>query len=73
VGLPARVQQVLRREATTQVLMLVVDTGRPSMMARVGMVQALNAGQSEPLEARRKSAEKFLNLVTNPFIGCCSG
>jgi hypothetical protein len=43
-----------------EVLMLVAEKGGPTMMARIGMMQALHADRPKPPpEPRRKAAKKY--------------
>lgn len=47
-------------QAAAEALLLVAESGGPTMFARIGMKRALNAGTPDPLLGpRRKGAKKF--------------
>ena len=56
--LPKREQDAPARLAAIQALMLVVEHGGDTMLARVGIMRALYPGETAPTQ-RRKRARKY--------------
>lgn len=59
-ALPANIQRRPEWQAATQTLLLVAERGGPAMLARIGMMRALNAGKPPP--APKRIARK-VNLI----------
>jgi hypothetical protein len=57
-ALPSATQIWPEWQTAAQVLLLVAEHGGPTMLARIGMMRALNAGKSPP-EPPQKSAKSF--------------
>jgi hypothetical protein len=58
--LPKAEHQAPEWQAAMQALILVATSGGATMLARIGIMQALNHGQQRPAEVpRRKAAKKF--------------
>lgn len=59
-GLPDKVQHRPEWQAAAQALLLVAERGGPVMFARIGVMQALNAGKPDPeITPRRKRATRY--------------
>lgn len=58
-ALPPKVHNTKRWEAAAKALMLVVESGDPTMLARIGMVRAVNPDKGGPPEPRQKRAKKY--------------
>jgi hypothetical protein len=57
-GLPRRQNSSPEWQTAIQVLMLVTESGGPTMMARIGMMQTLNVGKLTPPPTGRKTSKK---------------
>jgi hypothetical protein len=58
-ALPSKVQHRPEGQAAVQALLLIVERGGPTMLARIGMMRALNAGKPDPeITPRRKRAKR---------------
>jgi len=57
--LPKKEAETPEWQAAMEALMLVVDLGRPTMFARIGMMRALNRGNEEMRGPRKKAARKY--------------
>ncbi|EJN15672.1 hypothetical protein PMI42_00689 [Bradyrhizobium sp. YR681] len=59
-ALPKATQQRPEWQAATEALLLVAERGGDTMIARIGMVRALNAGKPPPApEPRRKRVKAY--------------
>lgn len=58
-ALPARTQNRLEWQAATEALLLVIERGGPTMLARIGVMRALNAGKPPPAIERTKRAKVY--------------
>lgn len=58
-GLPAATQKRPEWQAAAVALMLVAERGGATMLARIGIMRALNAGKPPPPEPRTKSAKVY--------------
>lgn len=59
-ALPAGMQQRAEWQAAVEALLLVAERGGPTMLARIAMMRALNAGKPPPkIEPRRKRVKTF--------------
>jgi hypothetical protein len=62
-GLPPLVANQPHWQAAIRALMLVAETGGPTMMARIGVMRALAHGKPEPTTAPRRKRTKAFRLV----------
>ncbi|MDX3971196.1 MAG: hypothetical protein QHD01_32010 [Bradyrhizobium sp.] len=58
-ALPAKMQKRPEWQAATEALLLVAERGGPTMLARIGMMRALNAGKTSPAIERTKRAKVY--------------
>jgi hypothetical protein len=59
-GLPEEVQHRPEWQAAAEALLLVAERGGPTMFGRIGLIQALNAGNPDPeITPRRKRAKRY--------------
>jgi hypothetical protein len=59
-GLSDKVQHRPEWQAAAEALLLVAESGGPTMLARIGVMRALNAGKPDPeITARRKRAKRY--------------
>ena len=59
-GLPKAMQERPEWQAAARALLLVAEHGGPAMLARIGIMRALNAGKPKPeIAPRRKPAKKY--------------
>jgi hypothetical protein len=58
-ALPAKEQKEEGWERAARALMLVVESGGPTMLARIGIMQALNPSGNGPAEPRQKRVKKY--------------
>ena len=58
-ALPAAAQRRPEWQAAAEALLLVATRGRPTTLASIGMLRALNAGKPPPEIARSKSIKTF--------------
>ncbi len=69
--LPEREHDAPEWQAAIEALMLVVDLGGPTMMARIGVMRALYPGEMEPM-SRKKRVKKVSfcsRLAANVLVG----
>lgn len=59
-ALPAKIQKRPEWQAATEALLLVAERDGPAMMARIGMMRALNAGKPAP---ERKHSARTVRLI----------
>ena len=57
--LPAKLQQHDEWQAATEALLLVVEHGGPTMLARIGMMRALNVDKPAPEATRQKRVKSY--------------
>jgi hypothetical protein len=57
--LPARAQDLAEWQAAAEALLLVAEHGGPTMLARIGMMRALNAGKPLSAIVRSKRIKSF--------------
>lgn len=57
--LPAAIQRRPEWQAATEALLLVAERGGPTMLARIGIMRALNAGKPVPAIERSKRAKVY--------------
>jgi hypothetical protein len=62
-SLPAKVQQRAEWQAAAEALLLVVERRGDPMLARIGMLRALNAGKPPPDPAPRRKRAKVYRLI----------
>jgi hypothetical protein len=62
-ALPESVQSRPEWQAAAEALMLVAERGGPAMLARIGMMRALNSGMPAP--EQKRSARKY-RVITSP-------
>ena len=58
-ALPQRQHDAPEWQVAVEVLMQVVEENGPTMMARIGIMRALNAGQAKHREPRRKALKRY--------------
>jgi hypothetical protein len=58
-ALPAATQKRPEWQAATEALLLVAEHGGPTMLARIGLMRALNAGKTAPPIERKKHVKAF--------------
>jgi hypothetical protein len=58
-NLPKREHDAPKWQAATQALLLVAENDGPTMMAHIGMMQALYPGDVMPTPRRKKAAKKY--------------
>jgi hypothetical protein len=59
-ALPKKEHEAAEWRAAMEALLLVVERGGPTMMARIGIMRALNRGKpTSKIEPRRKKARVF--------------
>ncbi|MCS3725522.1 hypothetical protein [Bradyrhizobium betae] len=58
-ALPAPTQKRPEWQAATETLLLVAEHGGDPMLARIGMMRALNAGKPAPVVERTKTARTY--------------
>jgi hypothetical protein len=59
-ALPSKVQHRPEWQAAAQTLLLVAERGGATMLARIGMMRALNAGKPDTeITPRRKRAKRY--------------
>ncbi len=58
-GLPAATQKRSEWQAATEALLLVAERGGPTMLARIGILRALNAGRPPPAIERQKTPKRY--------------
>lgn len=61
--LPAKTQKLAEWQAAVEALLLVAEHGGPTMLARIGIMRALNAGKPAPSIERAKRA-KIYRLIS---------
>lgn len=57
--LPARTQKLAEWQAAAGALLVVTEHGGPTMLARIGMMRALNAGKPAPAIERTKRVKVY--------------
>jgi hypothetical protein len=62
-SLPAKTQKRAEWQAAAEALLLVAERGGPSMLARIGMMRAINEGRSNPAPAPRRKRAKTYRLI----------
>jgi len=62
-GLPKAMQERPEWQAAAQALLLVAERGGPTMLARIGVALALNAGKPKPESAPRRKAAKAYRVI----------
>lgn len=62
-ALPARMQARAEWQAAAEALLLVAERGGPTMLARIGMMRALNAGKPAPAAPQRKRSRKAYRVI----------
>ena len=63
-SLPKAQQKLPHWHDAAEVLMLVVERGGPAMMARIGMMRALNEGKPAPEPEPRQKRAKVYKVVS---------
>jgi hypothetical protein len=59
-GLPEKVQHQPEWQAAAEALLLVAERGGPMMLARIGVMRALNAGKPDPeITPRSKNTKRY--------------
>lgn len=61
---PAATQKRPEWQAATEALLLVAERGGDTMLARIGIMRALNAGKHPPPLAPRRKREKTYRVVS---------
>jgi hypothetical protein len=61
--LPAGAQNLAEWQSAAEALLLVAEHGGPTMLARIGMMRALNAGKPAPDPAPRSKRVKVYRLI----------